>query len=178
MRLIAGEFKGRRLAPLAPGTDVRPTSDRAREALFSMLGDLTGAKVLDLFSGTGALGIEALSRGAEAVTLVDIDTGPATANVEILDIAERVDVVQADTLAYLDRSADTFGLITCDPPYGSPAGLAVGLARSLPPRLEPGGRLVLESASKTPMGLDLIGFNLERERRYGDSLLRIWRKER
>ena len=80
MRVVAGELGGRRL--VAPrGEGVRPTTDRVREALFSILGDVSGLAVLDLFAGTGALALEAVSRGAAGATLVDVDIGPAEANV-------------------------------------------------------------------------------------------------
>src|ERR1700749_3738401 len=102
MGIIAGELKGQRL--VAPrGQQVRPTSDRVREATFSALGDrVEGARVLDLFCGTGALAIEALSRGAERATLVDRDTRPALGNVEHLGLGERVELVRSDVPRWLD----------------------------------------------------------------------------
>src|SRR5512146_452547 len=100
MRVIAGELKGQRL--VAPrGWQVRPTSDRAREAIFSALGDVQGAEVLDLYCGTGALAIEALSRGAARATLVDSDTRPALGNVERLGLADRVDLIRSDVPRWL-----------------------------------------------------------------------------
>jgi len=177
MRIVAGELRGRRLASLPVGSRVRPTSDRAREALFSILGDITGLHVLDLFCGTGALGIEALSRGAAPVTLVDTDARPAAANIEALGLGERVELLREDALTFLRRTTETYDLITCDPPYDEAPSLASGLAGGLPARVAAGGRVVVETASTTPMPLDLIGFHLERERRYGGSLLRIWRND-
>ena len=96
MRVIAGELEGRRL--VAPrGWKVRPTSDRVREAIFSALGErVVGAGVLDLYCGTGALAIEALSRGAARAVLVDRDTRPALGNVERLGLGERAELVRAD----------------------------------------------------------------------------------
>src|SRR4051795_12538424 len=101
MRVIAGELKGRRL--LAPrGWRVRPTSDRVREAIFSALGErVEGARVLDLFCGTGALAIEALSRGAAAAVLVDRDVRPALGNVENLGLAERTELVRSAAEGWL-----------------------------------------------------------------------------
>src|SRR5204862_660748 len=108
MRVIAGELKGQRL--VAPrGWKVRPTSDRVREAIFSALGDVTGASVLDLYCGTGALAIEALSRGATAAVLVDRDTRPALGNVERLGLAERAEVAGADRPRWLEDQAATAG---------------------------------------------------------------------
>jgi 16S rRNA (guanine966-N2)-methyltransferase len=170
MRVVAGEFRGRRLK--APGgAAVRPTSDRAREALFSILGDISGADVCDLFCGTGALGIEALSRGARHVVLVDDDTSPAQANVDALDISERVDLMRRDAFEYLGSATATFDLILCDPPYTLAARVARDLEKLVPARLRDGGRLVTESPSRTPMELNLT---LEEDRTYGEASLRIW----
>jgi 16S rRNA (guanine966-N2)-methyltransferase len=170
VRVVAGEFRGRRLK--APrGAAVRPTSDRAREALFSILGDITGAEVCDLFCGTGALGIEALSRGARHAVLVDDDTSPAQANVDALDISERVDLVRRDAIEYLGSAAGTFDLMLCDPPYTLAARVARDLEKLVPARLRDGGRLVTESSSRTPMELNLT---LEDDRTYGEASLRIW----
>jgi 16S rRNA (guanine966-N2)-methyltransferase len=120
MRVVAGEARGRRLhAP--PGRTIRPTSDRVREAVFNTLGSLggvEGATVADLFAGTGALGVEALSRGAEAVTFVDSDrTAVATirANLEATGL-EGGTAVQADVLRWLPGKGP-FDLVFADPPY-------------------------------------------------------------
>jgi SAM-dependent methyltransferase len=104
MRVIAGELKGQRL--VAPrGWKVRPTSDRVREAVFSALGDVTAASVLDLFCGTGALAIEALSRGDAGAVLVDRDTRPALGNVERLGLGDRVELVRSDALRWLESQS-------------------------------------------------------------------------
>src|SRR3954452_6807774 len=121
MRGIAGELKGRRL--VAPrGWKVRPTSDRVREAIFSALGEIAGARVLDLYCGTGALAIEALSRGAERAVLVDRDTRPALGNEQPLALAERAELVRADAgrlLAQVSSGpfAGNFDLVFVDAPY-------------------------------------------------------------
>ena len=170
MRVVAGELKGRRL--IAPaGEEVRPTSDRAREALFSMLGDVTGLEVLDLFAGTGALAIEALSRGAAAATLVDARADTARANVEALDLEDRAEIVTGDALEFLRNEGRRFGLILCDPPYRLAARLGPDLDQLLPPRVLPGGRIVAESSAREPLDLSLEPV---RERRYGEALLRIY----
>ena len=102
--MIAGELGGQRL--VAPrGWKVRPTSDRVREAIFSALGDVAGARVLDLYCGTGALAIEALSRGAAAATLVDRDTRAALGNVERLGLRDRAELVRADVTRWLASPA-------------------------------------------------------------------------
>ena len=170
MRVVAGELRGRRLK--APkGTAVRPTSDRAREALFSILDGIAGTDVLDLFCGTGALGIEALSRGARHVVLVDDDTSPVQANVDTLDISERVTVVRRDAFQYLGSTTETFDLILCDPPYTLAARVAGDLDKLVPSRLRDGGRLVTESSSRAPIELSL---DLVEDRTYGEASIRIW----
>lgn len=170
MRVVAGKLGGRRLvAP--PGTDVRPTSDRAREALFSILGDVAGMDVCDLFCGTGALGIEALSRGAECVVFVDTDVSPVEANVTALELDERATIVRRDSAAYLGSTDEMFGLVLCDPPYTLAARLASDLEKLVPSRLREGGRLVVESSSQSPIDLDL---RLDADRTYGTASIRIW----
>jgi 16S rRNA (guanine966-N2)-methyltransferase len=172
VRVVAGELKGRRLAsPPRRSAEVRPTSDRAREGLFSILGDVSGARVLDLFAGTGALGIEAVSRGAAGAVLVDSDPRLARRNVEELGLSERCRVERADALRYLARGEETFDLILCDPPYGLAGRIGAELERLVPPRLAEGGRLVVESPAREPVDLDLPRVA---ERRFGEALIRIW----
>ena len=173
MRVVAGELGGRRLAsPPRRSAEVRPTSDRAREALFSILGDVSGATVLDLFCGTGALAIEALSRGAASAVLVDTRPGLARRNVAELELTERARVVRADAIRFLAGGRERFDLILCDPPYRLADRLAPELDRLLPARLAAGGRVVAESPARRPLelGLPLVG-----ERRFGEALIRIWR---
>jgi 16S rRNA (guanine966-N2)-methyltransferase len=170
MRVVAGELRGRRLATPPKGTDVRPTADRVREALFSILGDVSGARVLDLFAGTGALAIEALSRGAAEATLVDTDTGIAARNVADLELEARTRVVSADARAFMRRERGTFDLVFCDPPYRLADRLGPELDRSLPPLLAPEALVITESASMEPLELALP---LTDERRYGDTTIRI-----
>jgi 16S rRNA (guanine966-N2)-methyltransferase len=172
VRVVAGDLKGRVLT--APsGRDVRPTSDRAREALFSMLGDVAGLDVLDLYAGTGALGIEALSRGAASATLVDVDAGAARANVGALGLEDRAQVLAADALVFLQGGGSSFDLILCDPPYRLAARLGPDLDPLMRSRLRPGGSIVVESSARDPLDLDLEPW---RERRYGEALIRIYRQ--
>jgi 16S rRNA (guanine966-N2)-methyltransferase len=170
MRVVAGELRGRRLVAPA-GVEVRPTSDRAREALFSMLGDVAGLEVLDLFAGTGALAIEALSRGAAGATLMDVRTEAARANVEALGLEDRAEIVTGDALELVRGQRRRFDLILCDPPYTLAARLGPDLDQLLPPRLRAGGRIVTESSAREPLDLS---FEPVRERRYGEALLRIY----
>ena len=172
MRVIAGELKGRPL--LAPkGWKVRPTSDRVREAVFSALGErVVGARVLDLYCGTGALAIEALSRGAERATLVDRDTRPALGNVERLELGERVELVRADAARWLCQvsaapETGRFDLVFVDAPYRLADRVGQELDTQLPRLLEQSGRAVVESGARSPLRLEsLAGL---RQRRYGST---------
>ena len=169
MRVVAGELRGRRLeAPSGEG--VRPTADRVREAVFSILGDVSGARVLDLYCGTGALAIEAVSRGAATADLVDRSPGPAQRNDGVLGIEDRCTVVYADAIEHLRRARSRFDLIFCDPPYRLADRLATQLQDLIPPRLAEDGRLITESAARDPLELELP---LLTERRYGDTLIRV-----
>jgi 16S rRNA (guanine(966)-N(2))-methyltransferase RsmD len=169
MRIVAGTHGGRRL--VAPkGRDVRPTSDRVREALFSILGDrVAGARVLDLFAGTGALGLEAHSRGAAGATFVDRDTAPVRANLEALGLTAAVH--RRDALAFLAATGERYDLVFLDPPYREAARLATRLADTLPAVLAPGALVVSESDRREP--LDLPPLETLDERRYGDTLIRL-----
>lgn len=174
MRVIAGEWGGRRLqAP--PGDATRPTSDRVREALFSVLGErVTGARVLDLFAGSGALGIEALSRGAAAVTFVD--SAPAAlkalrANLDALGAEAEVRRQDAGRfLAGASREEREYDLAFLDPPYRLAGRLGGELSAILPAVLAPEGLVIAESDRREPLDLELP---LLDERRYGDTLIRI-----
>ena len=171
MRVTGGELGGRRLSAPKRGDDVRPTTDRVREAVFSILGDLGGLRVLDLFSGTGALGIEALSRGAAEATLVDTRPALARRNVEALGISERALVVRSDAARFLSRApGEAFDLVLCDPPYGLAERLSSQLDPLIRRALAPGGHVMIETSPERPIELELP---LARERRYGDTLVRV-----
>src|SRR6266540_6417947 len=105
LRITGGELGGRRIH-VPKGPKLRPTTERVREALFSILGDLTGARVLDLFCGTGALAIEALSRGAAEATLVDTHPAAARRNLEALELTDRAGTVRADATRFLRRAGE------------------------------------------------------------------------
>lgn len=162
---------------MAPrGAATRPTSDRVREALFSILGSglLEGARVLDLFAGSGALGIEALSRGASRATFVDSSSAATAAvrrNLDALGI--EAEVRRQDALAYLrsaSRDARQYDLVFLDPPYRHANALGPELSTALGPVLAPAARVVAESDRRAPLELDLPVLD---ERRYGDTLVRI-----
>jgi 16S rRNA (guanine966-N2)-methyltransferase len=172
VRVAGGELRGRRLK--APRGQ-RPTTERVREAVFSILGDIGGARVLDLFCGSGALAIEALSRGATRAVLIDTDPRTARANVEALGLGERAETVRADACRWLDRRAgEAFDLILCDPPYGLDDRSRDLLSSLVPRALAPEGRVVMESSPARPLDLELP---LARERAYGDTLIRVYAGE-
>ncbi|MBO0768524.1 MAG: 16S rRNA (guanine(966)-N(2))-methyltransferase RsmD [Solirubrobacterales bacterium] len=173
MRVIAGKWGGRPLAA-PPGTATRPTADRVKEALFSMLGDLEGVRVLDLFAGSGALGIEALSRGAEAATFVDSAGAAISAVRENLErLGADATVVRKPALAYLDAAnhlQSQYDLVFLDPPYATAGELGSRLSAALTPILASEARIVSESDRRHPLELEAP---LVQERRYGDTLIRI-----
>jgi 16S rRNA (guanine966-N2)-methyltransferase len=174
VRVIAGEYRGRPLkAPT--GRDTRPTSDRVREALFSILGDVEGMRVLDLFAGSGAFGIEALSRGAAEATFVD-SAAPAIravkANLEAVGAEAEVRRVDArHFLADASAAARQYDLVFLDPPYRLAREMGGALTTALPSVLAPEALVVAESDRRGPLELDLP---LVDERRYGDTLIHIY----
>ncbi len=172
MRVTGGELGGRRLA--SPPAGVRPTADRVREALFARLGDLEGRRVLDLYAGTGALGIESLSRGATRAVFVERSRASLAVlrrNLDALALGARARVVSGDVrggLRRLARDGERFDLVLADPPYadrGLP-GVLGQLVES--PLLAPGATLVIERSRRHPVpavpGLRPLG-----TRRYGDT---------
>jgi 16S rRNA (guanine966-N2)-methyltransferase len=170
MRVVAGEFKGRRL--VAPrGFRTRPTADRVREALFSMLGDVSGARVLDLYAGSGALGIEALSRGAESAVFVERDRAALAALARNLEVTgARGEVRRQDVARFLARPEGTFDLLFCDPPYDDAPAIADALAEAVPALAAEEARIVTESDKRNPL---LLPLPLAVERSYGDTRIAI-----
>jgi 16S rRNA (guanine966-N2)-methyltransferase len=174
VRVIAGRLGGRTL--VAPrGRSVRPTSDRVREALFSILGDIiSDSDVLDLFAGSGALGIEALSRGAASAVFVDSSAASIRAvrrNLAALELDAEVRHERAE--AYLQRARAArrqYDLVFLDPPYRQAGALGRAISVALAPVLAPDARVVTESDRRAPLELELP---LVTQRRYGDTLIRI-----
>jgi 16S rRNA (guanine966-N2)-methyltransferase len=149
----------------------RPTADRVREALFSMLSDVAGARVLDLYAGSGALGIEALSRGAASAVFVERDPRAAAVierNLQSLGLEQTV--LRKDVLRFLGGAEGPFDLVLCDPPYDSVPRIAGPLAERLPALLAEGARTVTESDKRRPLELP---FPLLAERTYGDTRIAI-----
>ena len=179
-RVIAGTAGGRRLRT-PPGDRTRPTSDRVREALFSALevarGGWDGLRVLDLYAGSGALGLEALSRGAAALTAVEHDRATArlvAANARDLGLDRSTEVVTGAVGTVLDRGPGdraAFDLVLADPPYPrSEDDLARDL-RALPGWLADDALVVLERSSRSPEPSWPAGWEAERSRRYGETVL-------
>lgn len=185
MRIVSGNFRGRRLA--APrGRDVRPTADRVREALFSILGSVEGEVVLDLFAGTGALGLEALSRGAGAATFVEIDRQAHEVVRRNIDATitndHHTDLIKGDavrvvrSLALAERR---FDLVFFDPPYDRTAELVREMSDTLPTVCAHDARVVVEVATRhrevIADAARAWGAELEVERAYGDTVVAILR---
>jgi 16S rRNA (guanine966-N2)-methyltransferase len=175
MRVIAGRLGGRRLRP-PPDAGVRPTADRVREALFAQLGALEDAHVLDLYAGTGALGIEALSRGASAAVFVE--RSPASLavlqdNLGRLGLEAQSRIVRGDALAIvrrLGRAAERFDLVLADPPYALAVGPELLTALLAARIVVPGGTVVIESSRRHPLR-PVAGWRVVLERRYGDTVV-------
>lgn len=178
MRVITGSARGRRLIT-REGDDVRPTTDRVKEAMFSILQfELEGRRVLDVFAGSGQLGIEALSRGAEKATFLDAakeSVEVINKNLQTTKLGSQARVLQSDSLTYLRTTKETFDIVLMDPPYNS--GL---LQKALPLAAElvaPGGVIVCESLMEEELPETAGDFKLDRRYRYGRTALTVYRRE-
>jgi 16S rRNA (guanine966-N2)-methyltransferase len=170
VRIIAGEKRGHRIE--APkGLETRPTSDRARESAFNLIGPLDGATVLDVFAGSGAMGFEALSRGAASCVYIEQSreaTRTINANLDKLQL--RGTVIQQDAIRALANERRTYDLVLCDPPYDyrDHERLAPQLARVLAPN----GLLVYETAAKFEPKIDTL--TVRTSRKYGSARLTLF----
>jgi 16S rRNA (guanine966-N2)-methyltransferase len=179
MRIISGASRGRRL--LAPrGDATRPTADRVRQALFDVLGAIAGGHVLDLFAGTGALGLEALSRGAEAATFVE-QAEPAVRalkrNVAALGVDERVRILRLDVrraLRILAREPARFSLVFLDPPYATDDGAAALTALGEGAIVAPGALVILEHDRRRPPADRYGVLELDDRRRWGQTEVSLY----
>lgn len=179
MRIIAGVFKGRRLAPVKGR--IRPTAAKVREAVFSILGPaLSGLRVLDLFAGTGALGIEALSRGAAAAVFVEDHPESLKVlrrNLADLGLEDRTTVWPLPVTTALKQLAGRgkiFGLAFLDPPYGGPDAVAALAALAELPLLAPGARVVVEHSRRENLPEACGALSRLTLRRYGDTQVAIY----
>lgn len=182
MRVIAGTAKGVRLAPVPRG--VRPVSDTAREGLFaSIAAEVPGARVLDLYAGTGALAIEALSRGAASAVLVERDPAALRAiraNLERTRLVDRASVMASDVARFVRRdnkSAEPFDLCLLDPPYDTAdAELEPVLGRLASGWAAPGGIIVLTRSKRSSIPVIPLNWLVARRLEYGDTLVVVCRE--
>lgn len=176
MRVITGTARGRRLTTLE-GTDTRPTTDRVKEALFSIIQfEIEGRRVLDLFAGSGQLGIEALSRGAKSAVFVDGSKKAAEVvkkNLETTSFSKSASVVCGDALAFLKTRSEKFDIAFLDPPYST--GLLQKALESLPRVMNEGGVIICESPENEAMPESAGSFVLQKRYRYGKVSLSVYR---
>ncbi|MCI6255407.1 MAG: 16S rRNA (guanine(966)-N(2))-methyltransferase RsmD [Clostridiales bacterium] len=179
MRVITGTARGRKLREL-PGMETRPTTDKVKESIFNIIQfDIEGRRVLDLFGGTGQLGIEALSRGAAHCTFVDLRREAAAVireNLQVTRLADQARVVQGDSLSFLASCREKFDLILLDPPYAS--GLlekAVKEAAAIDILTE-NGIMVCESAADQVLPALEAPYEKGREYRYGKIKITLYRR--
>ncbi|HEU0303692.1 MAG TPA: 16S rRNA (guanine(966)-N(2))-methyltransferase RsmD [Gaiellaceae bacterium] len=172
MRIVAGTRKGAHI--YAPkGRDTRPTSDRVREAAFAMVGSVEGARVLDLFAGSGALGLEALSRGAASTVFVESDRRAVAVirrNLEKLGL-EGARIVRSDARRFLATTDERYDVVLVDPPYEMVESLRMPLAEHLPRVLAEEGVAVLETAAGVELELPLA---MRASRRHGSTQLTVF----
>ena len=184
MRIIAGDFRGRALTSVGKGdagAHLRPTTDRVRESLFNVLmhtGAIPEARVLDLFAGTGALGLEALSRGADHVTFVDdgrVSQGLISKNIDLLKTRDRTRLIRRNALKLGANPDAPYDVVFLDPPYGKGLGEKALRVASEGGWIAPGALVIWEES--TPQACP-TGYTLESSRKYGDTHITLmWADE-
>lgn len=180
MRVITGTARGCRLETL-PGMGTRPTAEKVKEGLFSAIQfEIEGRQVLDLFAGSGQLGIEALSRGAAGCIFVDRETAAVPIirqNLQRAGLSSAAQVISTDAMSYLQRPKEKFDIVFLDPPYAS--GLLRPALEQVVPHMRPGGLIVCESDEGEEMPERVGTFGLDRMHRYGRVHLWFyrWREE-
>lgn len=176
MRVITGLARGRRLETL-PGDATRPTGEKVKESLFSAIQfDIEGRRVLDLFAGSGQLGIEALSRGAAGCVFVDKNTEAVKIirqNLLHTGLAEKSQVLGTDALTYLTRPGDRFDLVFLDPPYASE--LLMPVLNKVAPLVNDGGIIVCETDDTAALPERINRFALAKTYRFGHTLVWLYR---
>ena len=180
MRVVSGTARGKRLKT-PNGMQTRPTTDRVKEAMFSIIQfQLPDAKILDLFGGTGQLGIEGLSRGAASAVFVDRSADACKLireNLSTTGFLNSAKVVQSDYASYLKRCSDRFNIILLDPPYAEEFMENSLKIISEIDILQSGGIIVAEHSVKKEFSDDFDGFSLLKEYKYGNTYLTIYRKD-
>ena len=176
MRVITGEARGRRLETLE-GADVRPTTDKVKEAIFSAIQfDIQGRTFLDLFAGSGQMGIEALSRGAESATFVDSSRKAVEVvrkNLNTVGFYSRAKVIHTDSLSFLNMNSENFDIVFLDPPYGN--GILQEALLVVAENMKKTGIIIAESNENDTILQNYGEFVLDRERRYGKIRVSIYR---
>ena len=180
MRVITGKARGINLKT-PEGLQTRPTADRVKEALFSIIQfDIPGARVLDLFGGTGQLGIEALSRGAKSATFVDASNTACNLireNLKRTRLQKESRVICSDYLAFLGRCSEKYDIIFLDPPYAE-VFLENALNRITEiDILQSGGIIITERPLEKELSMDFPGYSRSKDYKYGKVLLTIYRKD-
>lgn len=182
MRIIGGEYRSR-LIKMPKGVDIRPTQDKVRGAVFNIIGDLNDKKVLELFAGSGAFGIEAISRGAVHVTFVDNNSRcveTVRKNVESLGIdMSRYDVIRENAPSVfprLERGGELFDIVFMDPPYHGDLAKKCLINMSSHDILTPIALVIIEHYKKDMLEADPRALILEKERRYGDTVISMFRR--
>ena len=170
LRVISGSARGKKLLS-AEGLDVRPTLDRVKESVFNMIAfDVPDASVLDLFSGSGALGIEALSRGAKNAVFIDIfseSVAITKKNLEATHMTDSATVINSDSIVFLNKCCEKFDIIFIDPPYESDLYEKSLKAIKENSVLSEDGFIVLEYDTNTTPPFELCGFEILKEKKYG-----------
>lgn len=176
MRVITGSARGRRLETL-PGDNTRPTGEKVKESLFSAIQfDIEGRRVLDLFAGSGQLGIEALSRGASGCVFVDKNTEAVQVirrNLQHTNLSEKAQVLGTDALSYLTRPGDRFDLVFLDPPYASE--LLIPVLQKVAPLVNDGGIILCETDDTVTPPEQVDRFAIARTYRFGHTHVWLYR---
>lgn len=177
MRIITGSARGKRLITLE-GRDVRPTPERVKEGLFSALQfDIEGRRILDLFAGSGQLGLEALSRGAESAVFVDSSEASVKIikkNIESTDFSNKARVIHSDFQTFAASSREEFDIAFIDPPYM--AGLLMPAVKAILPLMSNYGIIVCEHPSEVTPEETVGDFKIYRTYRYGKVIVTVYRK--
>ncbi len=184
MRIIGGEYRSR-LISMPKGAEIRPTQDRVREAIFNILGDVNEKNCLDLFAGSGASGIEAISRGAMHATFVDNNsrcTDVIRSNLESLNIGDyQYDIIRGNVftaLPRLEKEGERFDIVFLDPPYYKELAKKCLICLDYYDILSPNAMVVTEHFKRDSLDAELEALELEKEKIYGDTVITIFRKIR
>lgn len=178
MRVISGSAKGRRLKSLE-GNDVRPTTDKVKEAVFSAIQfDIEGRRFLDLFAGSGQMGIEALSRGAESAVFVDSSDRSVkicTENIKATGFESKAKVIRSDALSFLSLTNEKFDIAFLDPPYAD--GLLEKALVSIIDKMSDYGTVICEHPPEVTLPDEVKGFSVFKRYRYGKINVTTYKKE-